>query len=165
MRARPARVKDPGPASGPLGPLARGQGIPPSDPWLRGSLQAGKSKPSGRPKENRPLNAHVSGRNCFCRVCLTLHQQELRSRAHQQDVGSAHEGPTCLPSRLHRLFQWITAQATVSNTSATHCDSPAGSTTCVGCGVKPSGALLQRLSAIWFEPPQLWKTVSDRTEL
>ena len=51
-RADPARANDAGAASGPPGPLGRGQSGPSSAPWLRGSLPVERRTSASRVKGN-----------------------------------------------------------------------------------------------------------------
>ena len=72
VRAGPARVKDAGPASGPLRPLVRGQGNPSGAPGSE-VIASGETivcQSSEGKRKNRTFNALVSW---FDRVCLAPH--------------------------------------------------------------------------------------------
>ena len=104
VRAGPARVKNAAPASGPPGPLGRGQGNLPS-------AQARRSKPSGWAKgnvKNRAFNALVSWFDLVCRTPHATQQKEIElsvrsvllcviellgSRTDLHDIEGAQAGP------------------------------------------------------------------------
>ena len=117
MRARPARAEDSGPASGPSGPLGRGEGCHSSAPWLRGVLAGGRTQVFRPDEGKRAFSAHVSGPNCFGNVSRCIRKKKNSPQGPYFFVSltssevtrickmsqDAHEGPKSLPGRLHRL--------------------------------------------------------------
>ena len=133
VRAGPAHAKEAAPARHRVAAQSR-----PRWPFERPLAQrvpaGGRTQIFRLDEGKKAFSAHVSGPNCFGNLLSHPEEEKLTARsvllcvvdflwghAHLQDVTSAHEGPKAVPRAApSAFFKWKTAQAVVSNTSATH---------------------------------------------